>query len=138
MKLAKYLTTLNPGFNEAWIKLAELYLKLKKYSKCLKALNNLNYLKAFLNIDNINYDNPFSIYNEYNNITVKEIPLANTESNNINKNYNNYNINVHSIIKYNDLLYCSKYYVDFFYNSTFLLFSENDDLIKDIINKCFF
>ena len=135
MKLAKYLTTLNPGFNEAWIKLAELYLKLKKYSKCLKALNNLNYLKAFLNIDNINYDNPFSIYNEYNNITVKEIPLANTESNNINKNYNNYNINVYSIIKYNDLLYCSKYYVDFFYNSTFLLFSESDDLIKDIINK---
>ena len=136
MKLGKYLTTLNPGCNEAWIKLAELYLKLRKYNKCLKALNNLNYLKVFLGIDNINYDNPYTIYNEYNHITVKEIPLANTDlDNNNNKIYNNYNINVSSIIKYNDLLYCNKYNVDFFYNSTFLLFSENDDLIKDIIHK---
>ena len=135
MKLGKYLTTLNPGCNEAWIKLAELYLKLRKYNKCLKALNNLNYLKVFLGIDNINYDNPYTIYNEYNHITVKEIPLANTDLDNNNKINNNYNINVSSIIKYNDLLYCNKYNVDFFYNSTFLLFSENDDLIKDIINK---
>ena len=136
MKLGKYLTTLNPGCNEAWIKLAELYLKLRKYNKCLKALNNLNYLKVFLGIDNINYDNPYTIYNEYNHINVKEIPLANTDlDNNNNKINNNYNINVSSIIKYNDLLYCNKYNVDFFYNSTFLLFSENDDLIKDIINK---
>ena len=136
MKLGKYLTTLNPGFNEAWIKLAELYLKLKKYNKCLKALNNLNYLKSFLGIDNINYDNPYLVYNEYNHITIKEIPLANTELDN-NKNYNNYNydINVSSIIKYNDLLFASKYQVDFFYNSTNLMFSENDDLIKDITNK---
>ena len=133
IKVGKYLTTLNPGFNEAWIKLAELYLKLKQYNKCLKALNNLNYLKVFLGIDNINYDNPFSIYNGYNQIFVKEIPLANTDIDNNNKN--NYNINVSSIIKYNDLLFCSKYHVDFFYNSTYLLFSENDDLIKDIINK---
>ena len=131
IKMGKYLTTLNPGFNEAWIKLAELYLKLKKYNKCLKALNNLNYLKVFLGIDNINYDNPFQMYNGYNHIYVKEIPLANTNLD----NKNNYNINVSSIIKYNDLLYCSKYHVDFFYNSTYLLFSENDDLIKDIINK---
>jgi len=136
MKLGKYLTTLNPGFNEAWIKLAELYLKLKKYNKCLKALNNLNYLKSFLGIDNINYDNPYLVYNEYNHITIKEIPLANTELDN-NKNYNNYNydINVSSIIKYNDLLFASKYQVDIFYNSTNLMFSENDDLIKDITNK---
>jgi hypothetical protein len=134
IKVGKYLTTMNPGFNEAWIKLAQLYLKLKQYNKCLKALNNLNYLKVFLGIDNINYDNPFSIYNEYNQIYVKEIPLANTDIDN-NMNKNNYNINVSSIIKYNDLLYCSKYHVDFFYNSTYLLFSEKDDLIKDIVNK---
>ena len=134
IKVGKYLTTMNPGFNEAWIKLAQLYLKLKQYNKCLKALNNLNYLKVFLGIDNINYDNPFSIYNEYNQIIVKEIPLANTDIDN-NMNKNNYNINVSSIIKYNDLLYCSKYNVDFFYNSTYLLFSEKDDLIKDIVNK---
>ncbi len=37
LKLGKYLTTINPGFNEAWIKLAEVYLKLKHYDKCMKA-----------------------------------------------------------------------------------------------------
>ena len=50
LKLGKYLTVLNPGFNEAWISLAQVYLKLKKYDKCLKALNNLNYLKTFLHM----------------------------------------------------------------------------------------
>ena len=135
MKLGKYLTVLNPGFNEAWIKMAELYLKLKKYNKCLKALNNLNYLKIFLDMDNINYNNPFIVVKEYKNIYVKEIPLADIDKDKSNKNNINYKINVSSIIKYNDLLYCSKHNIDFFYNSTFLLFSENDDLIKDIINK---
>ena len=76
MKLGKYLTTIRPGFNEAWIKLAELYLKLKSFDKSLKALNNLNYLKTFLNIDNINYENPYIINNEFNSIKIKEIPLA--------------------------------------------------------------
>ena len=135
MKLGKYLTTLNPGLNDAWIKMAELYLKLKQYNKCLKALNNLHYLKIFLGLDNIHYNDPFIVYNENNHITVKEIPLANTDIEKTNKNCNNYNINVSSIIKYNDLLFCPEYYIDFFYNSTYLLFSENDDLIKDIINK---
>ena len=135
MKLGKYLTTLNPGLNDAWIKMAELYLKLKQYNKSLKALNNLNYLKIFLGLDNIHYNDPFIVYNENNHITVKEIPLANTDIEKTNKNCNNYNINVSSIIKYNDLLFCPEYYIDFFYNSTYLLFSENDDLIKDIINK---
>ena len=135
MKLGKYLTTLNPGLNDAWIKMAELYLKLKQYNKSLKALNNLNYLKIFLGLDNIHYNDPFIVYNENNHINVKEIPLANTEIEKTNKNCNNYSINVSSIIKYNDLLFCPKYNIDFFYNSTYLLFSENDDLIKDIINK---
>ena len=39
LKLGKYLTNTNPGFNDAWIKLAEVYIKLKQYEKCLKALN---------------------------------------------------------------------------------------------------
>ena len=135
MKLGKYLTTLNPGLNDAWIKMAELYLKLKQYNKSLKALNNLNYLKIFLGLDNIHYNDPFIVYNENNHITVKEIPLANTDIEKTNKNCNNYSINVSSIIKYNDLLFCPEYNIDFFYNSTYLLFSENDDLIKDIIYK---
>lgn len=132
MKLGKYLTTMNPGFNDAWIKLAELYLKLKQYNKCIKALNNVNYLKVFLKMDNIFYRNPFTVYDENKYINVKEIPLA---GNNNTKKIENYIIDVSSIIKYNDLLFCSKYNVDFFYNSTYLTFSENEDLIKDVISK---
>ena len=133
MKLGKYLTTSNPGFNEAWIKLAELYLKLKCFDKSLKALNNLNYLKTFLNIDNINYDNPYIINNEFNSIKIKEIPLA-YKIQNFNKSKNK-EINLYSLIKYNDLLYCSKYHIDLFYNSSIIVLSDNDDLLKDIINK---
>ena len=121
LKLGKYLTTINPGFNEAWIKLAEVYLKIKSYDKCMKALNNLNYIKTFLEIDNINYDNPYKINNEYNKITIKENLLIN-------------NTNI-SLLNYNDLISCFKYNIDLYYNTSNILLGENDDLNKDIINK---
>ena len=128
LKLGKYLTTLNPGFNEAWIKLAKVYLKLKHYDKCLKALNNLNYLKTFLEIDNINYDNPYTINNnDFTKLEIKEYyPLINNT---------NSKINVYSFLNYSDLISYSKYNIDLYYNASNLVFSSNDDLIKDIINK---
>ena len=122
LKLGKYLTTINPGFNEAWIKLAEVYLKLKFHDKCMKALNNLNYLKNFFDIDNINYDNPYKITNEFTKITIKENLIAN-------------NINISSLFNYTDLISCFKYNIDLFYNTSNLILGENDDLLKDIINK---
>ncbi len=122
LKLGKYLTTINPGFNEAWIKLAEVYLKLKFHDKCMKALNNLNYLKNFFDIDNINYDNPYKITNEFTKITIKENLIAN-------------NINISSLFNYSDLISCFKYNIDLFYNTSNLILGENDDLLKDIINK---
>ena len=122
LKLGKYLTTINPGFNEAWIKLAEVYLKLKLYDKCMKALNNLNYLKTFFDIDNINYDNPYKISNEFNKIIIKENLIAN-------------NITISSLLNYTDLISFFKYSIDLFYNTSNLILGENDDLIKDIINK---
>ena len=122
LKLGKYLTTINPGFNEAWIKLAEVYLKLKCHDKCMKALNNLNYLKNFFDIDNINYDNPYKITNEFTKITIKENLIAN-------------NINISSLFNYSDLISCFKYNIDLFYNTSNLILGENDDLLKDIINK---
>ena len=125
LKLGKYLTTLNPGFNNAWTSLAQLYLKLKFYDKCLKVLNNLDYLKIFLDIDNINYENPYIINNENNKITIDEYPIGNNKS----------KLNLFSLIKYCDLISYSKYSIDFYYNTSNIYLSENDDLIKDIINK---
>ena len=126
LKLGKYLTNTNPGFNDAWIKLAEVYIKLKQYEKCLKALNNLNYLKNFLSMDNINYSNPYIVQNDFNKIIIKEIPLLNN---------NNNNLNISSLIKYTDLISIIKYNIDIYYNTSNLILGENDDLIKDIINK---
>ena len=125
LKLGKYLTTLNPGFNNAWISLAQVYLKLKLYDKCMKVLNNLDYLKIFLDIDNINYENPYIINNESNKITIDEYPIGNNKS----------KLNLFSLIKYCDLISYSKYSIDFYYNTSNIYLSENDDLIKDVINK---
>ena len=125
LKLGKYLTTLNPGFNNAWISLAQVYLKLKIYDKCMKVLNNLDYLKIFLDIDNINYENPYIINNENNKITIDEYPIGNNKS----------KLNLFSLIKYCDLISYSKYSIDFYYNTSNIYLSENDDLIKDVINK---
>ena len=125
LKLGKYLTTLNPGFNNAWISLAQVYLKLKLYDKCMKVLNNLDYLKIFLDIDNINYENPYIINNENNKITIDEYPIGNNKS----------KLNLFSLIKYCDLISYSKYSIDFYYNTSNIYLSENDDLIKDVINK---
>ena len=122
LKLGKYLTTINPGFNDAWIILAEVYLKLKLYGKCLKALNNLNYLKNFLDIDNINYDNPYQINNDFDKITIQENLLTN-------------NITISSLFSYPDIISFFKFSIDLFYNTSNLILGENDDLIKDIINK---
>ena len=121
LKLGKYLTTINPGFNEAWIKLAEVYLKLKHYDKCMKALNNLNYLKNFFNIE-INYENPYKISNEFNKIIIQENLIAN-------------NINISSLFNYTNLISCFKYSIDLFYNTSNLILGESDDLLKDIIYK---
>ena len=125
LKLGKYLTTLNPGFNNAWISLAQVYLKLKIYDKCMKVLNNLDYLKIFLDIDNINYENPYIINNENNKITIEEYPIGNNKS----------KLNLFSLIKYCDLISYSKYSIDLYYNTSNIYLSENDDLIKDVINK---
>ena len=125
LKLGKYLTTLNPGFNNAWISLAQVYLKLKLYDKCMKVLNNLDYLKIFLDIDNINYENPYIINNENNKITIEEYPIGNNKS----------KLNLFSLIKYCDLISYSKYSIDLYYNTSNIYLSENDDLIKDVINK---
>ena len=125
LKLGKYLTTLNPGFNNAWISLAQVYLKLKLYDKCMKVLNNLDYLKIFLDIDNINYENPYIINNENNKITIEEYPIGNNKS----------KLNLFSLIKYCDLISYSKYSIGLYYNTSNIYLSENDDLIKDVINK---
>ena len=91
----------------------------------MKVLNNLDYLKLFLDIDNKNYENPYIINNENNKITIDEYPIGNNKS----------KLNLFSLIKYCDLISYSKYSIDFYYNTSNIYLSENDDLIKDVINK---
>ena len=67
---------------------------MKLYDKCLKVLNNLDYLKIFLDIDNINYENPYIINNENNKIIIEEYPIGNNKS----------KLNLFSLIKYCDLI----------------------------------
>ena len=46
IQLAKFVTSINPECPNTWLVLADLYLHQKKYEQCLKALNNLYFLKA--------------------------------------------------------------------------------------------
>jgi tetratricopeptide (TPR) repeat protein len=45
MEIAKFVSSLNPEVAENWICLANVYLKKKLYENCLRALNNIYFLK---------------------------------------------------------------------------------------------
>ena len=134
MELGKYITSINPECPDAWLALAKLYLKEKKFEQCLKALNNLYYLKDFIGIDNkdkkINNNNKNSKNNKNKNygIVINEIPMQKLHLDNI-------NIGNNKIIKYTDLLYCPRKFVDFYYNSSQFYLCENSDVLNDAINK---
>lgn len=44
-EIAKFVSSLNPEKPETWITLSEVYLKKKNYESCIKALNNIYYLR---------------------------------------------------------------------------------------------
>ncbi len=44
-EIAKFVTSMHPDKPEVWISLSEVYLKRKNYENCLKALNNIYYLR---------------------------------------------------------------------------------------------
>jgi len=44
-EVSKFVSSMNPDKPEVWISLSEVYLKRKNYESCLKALNNIYYLR---------------------------------------------------------------------------------------------
>ena len=44
-EIAKFLSSMNPDNPKVWISLSEVYLKRKNYDNCLRALNNIYYLR---------------------------------------------------------------------------------------------
>ena len=118
IQLAKFVTSINPECPNTWLVLADLYLHQKKYEQCLKALNNLYFLKEFTT------DEIKKLTSNINGITINEIPVQKLK---ITKNQIN--------LKIVDLLYCSKRYVDLYYSSSQYYLCENSDVLQDTINK---
>lgn len=118
IQLAKFVTSINPECPNTWLVLADLYLHQKKYEQCLKALNNLYFLKEFTT------DEIKKLTSNINGITINEIPVQKLK---VTKNQIN--------LKIVDLLYCSKRYVDLYYSSSQFYLCENSDVLQDTINK---
>lgn len=118
LQLAKFVTSINPECPNTWLALADLYLHQKKYEQCLKALNNLYFLKEFTS------DEIKKLTSNMNSITINEIPVQKLK---VTKNQIN--------LKIVDLLYCSKRYVDLYYSSSQFYLCENSDVLQDTINK---
>ena len=102
LKIGKYVTSIVPRNIDAWLSLAELYLKMKQYENFLKALNNIfvmehsnnNYYSNLTNgkeeKEDINFygfeSNLYSINKK--SFSINEIPVSfgNQKANNFNQN----------------------------------------------------
>ena len=159
LKIAKYVTSLTPRNIEAWLALAELYLKMKQNENFLKALNNvfiMEHSNKILNEEReenyfFNFDSNLYSSNK-KSFSVNEIPVSfgNQKSINFNQNIfnsdNKYNKKVIEFLglKINDLFSKQKYCIDIFYsankydqfNNIFInIHDEADDFFGNIILK---
>ena len=83
LKIAKYVTSLTPRNIEAWLALAELYLKIKQYENFLKALNNI-FIMENSNVNNNGEREDYKFFNFDSNLyssnkksySVNEIPVS--------------------------------------------------------------
>ena len=139
LKIAKYVTSIVPRNIEAWLALAELYLKMKQNENFLKALNNIfimehsnnNYFSSILNEneekgDSFFFDLDSNLYSiSKKSFSVNEIPVSfgNQKMNNFNQNiFNSENKNDKKMIEFlglkiNDLFSKQKYCIDIFYSA---------------------
>ena len=139
LKIGKYVTSIVPRNIDAWLSLAELYLKMKQYENFLKALNNIfvmehsnnNYYSNLTNgkeeKEDINFygfeSNLYSINKK--SFSINEIPVSfgNQKANNFNQNIfnseNKYNKKMIEFLglKINDLFSKQKYCIDIFYSA---------------------
>ena len=139
LKIAKYVTSIVPRNIEAWLALAELYLKMKQNENFLKAWNNIfimehsnnNYFSSILNEneekgDSFIFDLDSNLYSiSKKSFSVNEIPVSfgNQKMNNFNQNiFNSENKNDKKMIEFlglkiNDLFSKQKYCIDIFYSA---------------------
>ena len=160
LKIAKYVTSMTPKNINAWLSLAELYLKMNQNENFLRALNNIfimdnNYLNSYYNSigteDNSSFCGTSDLYN-YNkkSFSVNEIPISfgNQKINNINQIFNSaqkYNKKIIEILglKINDLFSKQKHCIDIFYSANkydqFNIFTdiheESEDFFQHITLK---
>lgn len=119
LKIAKYVTSINPENNEAWLSLCELYLNMKQYDNFLKSLNNCFLVgenEQTFNI-NITVDNDKSM-------SINEIPLSVNEDHKHRVNLfigakckNEQKLKELMNIKINSLMQKPKKCIDIYYNS---------------------
>ena len=153
LKIAKYVTSMTPKNINAWLSLAELYLKMNQHENFLKALNNIfvvdnNYLNSFYQSNGKDENNSFcntSVLYNYNkkSFSVNEIPISfeNQKINNINQNLFNsehkYNKQIIELLglKINDLFSRQKHCIDIYYSANkydqFNIFTDIHDESED-------
>jgi hypothetical protein len=152
LKIAKYVTSMTPKNIEAWLALAELYLKMNQHENFLRALNNI-----FIMDNNNNSSSQFFGKDEYNTFgfisnlynynkkafSMNEIPISfgNQKGVNFNQNIFNsehkYNKKIIELLglKINDLFSKQKNCIDIFYSANkydqFNIFTDIHDESED-------
>ena len=122
LNIAKFVTSLNPGCSENWLSLADLYLKLKKYDNCLRALNNVYFLREFSTSD-------LNKIKSSEGIMINEIPIQKMRNGNDNNLKNSFNL------KMSDILIPQKNCIDIYFNSSQFYISENSDFLQNTTMK---
>ena len=132
LKIGKYITSITPRNIEAWLSLAELYLKMKQYENFLKAMNNIFIMENSNNNyysngeENIYFNFESNLYSlNKKAYSVNEIPISfgNQKTKGFNQNIfnseNKYNKKVIEFLglKINDLFSKQKYCIDIFYSA---------------------
>ena len=132
LKIGKYITSITPRNIEAWLSLAELYLKMKQYENFLKALNNIFIMENSNNNyysngeENIYFNFESNLYSlNKKAYSVNEIPISfgNQKIKNFNQNiFNSENKYSKKVIEFlglkiNDLFSKQKYCIDIFYSA---------------------
>ena len=111
LQIAKFVTSINPGCSENWLSLADLYLKLKKYDNCLRALNSSSDLNKIKSREGI---------------MINEIPIQKIKNNDLKKSFD---------LKISDILITQKNCIDIYFNSSQFYISENSDFLQNTTMK---
>ena len=153
LKIAKYVTSMTPKNIEAWLSLAELYLKMNQHENFLRALNNIfimdnnshNLVSQFFGKEeNNSFGFDLNLYNiNKKSFSVNEIPISfgNQKINNFNQNLFNsehkYNKKLVELLglKITDLFSRQKYCIDVYYSANkydqFNIFTDIHDESED-------